>query len=136
MSGYDTPLPPEQMAAYQSWKAKLPTDLQNTGDYDLQGAFLAQMKSDGRDHMGDQFKKPNHMTFSDGSQYATPQAPGGNWVDLQKPNAFQPGQNQWMFWGSPTTSRYHTMNDMNQYFQQAEPGSSFVYNSNYKLPSQ
>lgn len=72
---YETTLTPIQDMQYQVWRAKLPKGLQYEGDYDLRGAFLAQMQQSANAHMGDQFKKPNHPSFSRESQYAQPLAP-------------------------------------------------------------
>lgn len=79
---YETELSPEQEGQYQQWKSKLPTALQYEGDYDLRGAYLdnltPQPGGDGKPHLGDKFKKPNHRSFSRESQYATDQAPSWN----------------------------------------------------------
>jgi hypothetical protein len=67
---YNTPLSADEQPAFDAWKAKnSPND--SGFDYDLPGAFKAGFTRDNPDaHMGDQFKKPNHPTFSDQSQYA------------------------------------------------------------------
>ena len=67
---YETKLTADEEPAYAAWKAKnSPND--SGFDYDLRGAFKAGFTRDNPDaHMGDQFKKPNHPTFSDQSQYA------------------------------------------------------------------
>lgn len=75
---YNTPVPDE--AAFQAWKAI--NTPQDTGvDYDLRGAYLSNMQRADNGHMGDRFKKPNHPTFSDQSQYATgdQRARAGSW---------------------------------------------------------
>ena len=67
---YDTKLSPEDEAKFQDWKAKYaPND--SGQDYDLRGAYKAGVTPDpNTGHMPDTFKKPNHPTFSDQSQYA------------------------------------------------------------------
>ncbi len=77
---YDTPIPPERQQEYEKYKSQLPPPLQSTQDYDLQGAFLAGAVPDANGHMTDKFKKPNHPTFSNQSEYSTPQTPGGTWA--------------------------------------------------------
>ena len=72
---YDTKLTPEQERGFQAWRAKLDRGLQYDGDYDLRGAYLDNVQSaisdsDGKPHMSDKFKKPNHKTFSVHSKYA------------------------------------------------------------------
>jgi hypothetical protein len=56
---------------FQAWKAQnAPKD--SGADYDLRGAFQAGVTPDPTtNHWPDTFKKPNHPTFSDQSQYAT-----------------------------------------------------------------
>ncbi len=84
---YDTKLSPPDEMAFQSWKARYaPKD--SGADYDLRGAFKAGFKPDPQTgHWPDTFKKPNHPTFSDQSNYAR-DAPGlaGSW-DSDGPNA-------------------------------------------------
>lgn len=67
--GHTTSLSPRDEAAFLAWKAKnAPND--SGEDYDYRGAFKAGERP-GRDgHWTDRFKKPNHPTFSDQSQYA------------------------------------------------------------------
>lgn len=97
---YNTQLTPQQEEMYQVWRSKLPTypaapmgrpgsGLQYEDDYDLRGAFLQNLQAvmsqaDGKPHMGDQFKKPNHPSFSDQSQYSVgPTMYGGSWQGEQ-----------------------------------------------------
>lgn len=70
VSQYDTALKPGEEAAFQVWKKKYaPQD--SGADYDLRGAWKAGLKPDPRSgHWPDTYKKPNHPTFSDQSQYA------------------------------------------------------------------
>lgn len=67
---YDTALSPAEEKDFQEWKKKYaPKD--SGADYDLRGAFRAGLKPDGKTgHWEDTFKKPNHPTFSNQSQYA------------------------------------------------------------------
>ncbi len=69
-SGYDTELTQGAEAAYPAWKQTYaPHD--SGGDYDLRGAYAAGLQpSPQNGHWVDTFKKPNHETFSDESQYA------------------------------------------------------------------
>lgn len=77
---FDTKLTPQEETKFQDWKAKYaPKD--SGADYDLRGAFKAGLTPDPTTgHWPDTFKKPNHPTFSDQSQYA-PYAPdkAGRW---------------------------------------------------------
>lgn len=73
---------PESDRAYQAWRATLPKRLQYEGDYDLRGFYNKypefRVNKPGQ-HMTDEFKLPNHPTFSDQSRYADPRHPGGHW---------------------------------------------------------
>lgn len=66
---YDTPLTPEEEQLFLKWKQKYaPKD--SGEDYDLRGAFKAGLTPDPQTgHWADTFKKPNHPTFSNESQY-------------------------------------------------------------------
>lgn len=67
---YDTPLTPEEENLFLIWKQTYaPGD--SGFDYDLRGAFKAGLKPDpATGHWPDTFKKPNHSTFSNESNYA------------------------------------------------------------------
>ena len=69
-SALDTKLTPEEEKQFQLWKQQYaPAD--SGYDYDLRGAFKAGLIPDAKSgHWSDAFKKPNHPTFSDQSQFA------------------------------------------------------------------
>lgn len=68
---YDTPLGDQDEAAFQKWRKKNVASFDSGEDYDFRGAYKAGIKSDPNSHhWPDTFKKPNHETFSDESQYA------------------------------------------------------------------
>lgn len=85
LDDYNTVVPDER--AFQAWKMQ--NAPQDSGfDYDLRGAYAANMQRDpANDHMGDRFKKPNHPTFSDQSQYAVgdQRDRAGSWVGPEGP---------------------------------------------------
>jgi hypothetical protein len=77
---YDTQLTPVEEKAFQQWKAKYaPAD--SGEDYDYRGAFKAGATPGEDGHWVDTFKKPNHPTFSNESQYArgADAAKAGHW---------------------------------------------------------
>jgi hypothetical protein len=77
---YNTPIAPTQRKAYNEWLSTLAPKQRSLYDYDLQGAFLAGATPSENGHLPDTFKKPNHPTFSDQSQYAgAPGARPGHW---------------------------------------------------------
>ena len=96
MNQFDTQLSPELEKTYREWmqhiahtKEKgMAVDDNYTGtNYDYRGWFkkygpLAKSKGE---HFNDEFKKPNHPSFSDGSQYSKPGTPlqGGVWQGQQ-----------------------------------------------------
>lgn len=84
---FNTPLKPEEQVRFAAWKQQYaPQD--SGADYDLRGAFLAGVTPAANGHFPDQFKKPNHETFSNESQYA-PDAPAkaGSWNgEIYTPN--------------------------------------------------
>lgn len=67
---YNTPLDVDEEEKFQAWKGEnMPED--SGYDYDQRGAYKAGASADPEDgHWPDTFKKPNHPTFSDESQYA------------------------------------------------------------------
>ena len=77
---FNTAIDPTEEDKFQLWKRDNAPD--DSGyDYDLKGAYRAGITRDPvSGHMPDTFKKPNHPTFSDQSQYA-PLAPdkAGTW---------------------------------------------------------
>lgn len=72
---FNTALPANRQIEFSNWKSvNAPND--SGYDYDLQGAFLAGVQRDTvTGHMPDTYKKPNHPTFSNQSQYAV-----GKWA--------------------------------------------------------
>jgi hypothetical protein len=78
---YETKLKPEEEKTFQQWKSKYaPKD--SGADYDLRGAYKAGLKPDPKTgHWSDRYKKPNHPTFSNQSQYAVGvnRAKAGRW---------------------------------------------------------
>lgn len=66
----DTKLSSDQENKFQEWKSKYaPKD--SGADYDLRGAFAKGYTPDQENgHFPDEFKKPNHPTFSDQSKFA------------------------------------------------------------------
>lgn len=127
---YNTPVPPARQAQYQQWRAALPSQLQSQRDYDLQGAFQNGTNADPRQHMTDDFKKPNHPTFSTQSKYnGVDGNVGGSWVDApglpardpknedSKPAFYQP---------SATNQQYKSPTGLQQYFEDPRVGDTNV----------
>lgn len=119
---YDTPLSDDEQKAYSDWATKGGRDPeQEKNDYDLQGYFKSGGQLDSG-HMPDTFKKPNHPTFSDESQYHGKDGNvGGSWSQTPSGgDAFTPGKTNLDTWGAQ---------GLQQYFKKYEP------NTELKLPS-
>jgi hypothetical protein len=73
---FNTQLSPMEEQNFTQWKAQYaPND--SGEDYDLRGAFKANLRPDPKTgHWPDTYKKPNHPTFSNESQYAKFGKPG------------------------------------------------------------
>ena len=72
---YETLLSPDEEQKFQEWRKSSVNPRDSGQDYDFRGAWKANLESavspaDGLPHWSDQFKKPNHPTFSNESQYA------------------------------------------------------------------
>ena len=121
---YDTQLTPEEETAFLKW-AQSQNRLGDLADYDLRGAWKAQVSQAGNGHFPDTYKKPNHPTFSDESQYSTPEMRGGHWSGSDQ---------RWAFWASPQNIKNMGLLGLSNYFNSREPDSLLVMESNYRLP--
>lgn len=96
---------------YYEWKDSLPENLQNTRDYDLKGfydKYGAEAIEQGR-HLTDEFKKPNHITFSKESKYYKE----GMWAGEWKEDSFN----------IPEDTPEKKVEELKKYFESgAEPG--------------
>jgi len=134
---YNSKLMPSQAAGYQKWLNTLPEGMDRSGsDYDLHGAYLAGEQPAVTGHLTDRFKKPNHPTFSQESQYSTPENQGGQWsqpasgvTPLGNPGG-NPEDNEkhlsYVFKASPDMMKTRTPEQMNDYFRQQEPKAILV----------
>lgn len=77
---------------FLAWKSKLPQNLQNERDYDLQGAWHDNLKPSQNLHLPDTYKLPNHPTFSDESVYFNPQTQkyAGHWNETDSSWNYMP----------------------------------------------
>jgi len=117
---YNTPLSPEKEKAFQEWAAKA-NRLGDLRDYDLRGAFLNQEKEASNGHLPDTYKKPNHPTFSDESQYAKDGWVGGSWKE-------NPETKRWSFTPSGTNLFWRKPEALQQYFKEYEPDADLILN--------
>lgn len=102
------------------WGNMLAKALNPTGkDYDMQGyisKYGAPDQSKGQ-HLTDEFKYPNHITFSDESKYSTPESKGGTWANVM---------GKWLFYASPYNMQQHSPLEMQDYFKRYEPDSRLI----------
>jgi hypothetical protein len=129
---YNTALDPMREVQFQNWMQQRS---QQTGrpaandlyDYDMRGAWLSGVSPDPETgHLPDTFKKPNHPTFSNQSQYSTDATPGGQWMQQGDGWAFQP---------STTNLQSYGAAGLRDYFQRVEPGNTLAFAEPFAPPS-
>jgi hypothetical protein len=122
-SMFNTQLSPSDEAAYQAW-ANSTGKGGDTYDYDLRGAWKDSAQAASNGHLPDTWKKPNHPTFSTGSQYSTGDTIGGSWQQDRYDTLGGPGQvAPWSFDASPTNVQMQGAQGLRDYFNQREPDS-------------
>ena len=112
---YNTKLTPQEEAQFMQW-AQQTNRLRDLYDYDMRGAWKANVGQADNGHFPDIYKKPNHPTFSVESQYHNPKTtPGGVWsADAEGRLSFTP---------SPYNLQNMDANELRQYFFQVEPNA-------------
>jgi hypothetical protein len=115
---YNTQLSPADEQKYQAWAKSLGPQ-GSTYDYDLRGAYKAGAGQATNGHFTDQFKKPNHPTFSDQSQYSGVNGQqGGSWQALP--------DGTWSFTPTASMLKMHDPEDLQQYWNRVEPTNKLV----------
>ena len=110
---YNTQLSSGDETKFQEW-AKANPRLGNTYDYDARGFWQTGAGAADNGHGSDQWKKPNHPTFSDLSQYSGSGGQvGGHWA--------QATDKTWDF--TPGSSNVYSPEELQSYFTQQEPGN-------------
>jgi hypothetical protein len=109
---FNTQLDPDREAAFQKWATEN-NRLRDMYDYDMRGAWSQGLTGDGRGHFPDTFKKPNHPTFSDQSQYHGRDGMlGGQWSQQDGRDHFLPG---------PANLHWQSLEELQDYFRRVEP---------------
>lgn len=112
---FNTQLEQQEEAAFQDYIAKSGRS-RDLADYDMRGAFKAGLT--GKDgHLPDTYKKPNHPTFSDESQYSGGAYQGGKW---------EKQDGRWTYTPSGINLLYHGGNGLQDYFNRVEPDSTLI----------
>jgi hypothetical protein len=120
---YNTALSPKEEMQFREWavgesKRQGRDILMDLADYDVRGFWKDRQTVDSRGHGSDRFKKPNHPTFSQGSQYNGVEGMmGGRWdvTPDGKDEFFVGPSNMW----SPE--------DLKAYFNDVEPGVELIF---------
>lgn len=111
---YNTKLSGADEAKFQEW-AKDHPKLASTYDYDARGFFKAGAGEAANGHGSDEFKKPNHPTFSDQSKYSGVDGnAGGTWGKEGDADTFTP---------SATNLKNMSPEQLKRYFAKVEPGA-------------
>ncbi len=113
---YNTPLTAQELADYNT---KFKSG--DSYDYDMQGWYKANPNSDPNGkgvHYPDTYKKPNHPTFSDQSQYNGNGNTGGKWQQQQDGSyTFTPGS---------TNLQMFQPDELQNYFNKVEPKNKLI----------
>ena len=130
-NNYNTTLSKENENRFQKWAKEKSSELgrnvlNDLEDYDLRGYWInGGYKEKGAGHMPDTFKKPNHPSFSNESQYSgVPDAyggttKGGRWIGND--------ESGWSFEPSPRMLKTtHTKEQLQRYFAENEPDTTLV----------
>jgi len=122
---YNTALSPAQEAEFQNWAKSQSSAVgrdvtKDTYDYDLRGWFAQNGPQPlSGAHLTDQWKKPNHPTFSTGSIYHGADGnEGGQW-DKQPDGS-------WTFTPGSTNQKNFSPAEMQDYFNKVEPGNKLL----------
>ncbi len=109
---YNTQLTPEEESKYREWSEKIKHQ-NDVYDYDLRGAWKSGAEQADNGHFPDTFKKPNHPTFSNQSQYnGVDGFNGGTWVEENGKTIFIPG---------PANTHWRKPEELQKYFRDTEP---------------
>jgi hypothetical protein len=99
------------------------TDAEKGTGYDLEG-YIGKNgipdQSKGQ-HLTDEFKLPNHITFSTQSKYSTPETPGGIWAVEKKGKT--PEEDTWGYTPSDFVIKQQGVDKLSDYFKKSEPNS-------------
>lgn len=120
---YNTLLAPNDETQFQAWMQQrsaatgrnVANDLY---DYDLRGAWLSNAQAAANGHLPDTFKKPNHPTFSNQSQYSG--------VDENVGGAWGGTEGAWTYDPSATNLQFMGVEGLKKYFQDVEPDSKLL----------
>lgn len=116
---YNTELRPQELARFNNWAGQQSRNpLNDRYDYDIQGWWKNNPGVNlDAGHLTDAFKKPNHPTFSDQSQYhGVDSHQGGQW--LKQGDA-------WIF--VPGSTNMYKQDELQNYFNKVEKGNKLQF---------
>lgn len=117
VNSFNTNLSKPEEKQFLDWRMKKSPDrpLDDGQDYDYRGFFKSGQGQTDNGHFTDQFKKPNHPTFSVESQYSDPSTGtvGGQWVG----DNFKP---------SPYNLKNMPLEELKKYFSKVEPNGKVL----------
>jgi len=121
---YNTELNSGEQAKFNNWVMRERSmtgkdPLVDKYDYDIQGWWKENQGKDlSGGHLTDEFKKPNHPTFSDESKY--------NGVDGYKGGTWGGKDGEWTFTPGPTNLQLHPPEELQDYFSKVEPDTKLL----------
>lgn len=88
--------------------------------YDLEGYIKKYGVPDtsAGQHLTDEFKLPNHITFSKDSIYSNDKTPGGEWLQIS--------DGKWTYTPSDYVLSIHPGKELKEYFEKYEPESTLI----------
>lgn len=123
-NNFNTQLSPQEESEYQKW-AKENGREDDDIDYDMRGAWLSNAGQSENGHYPDDFKKPNHPTFSDQSKYHGSDDPNGGvfvagkWsVTKDGVDTFEPSKEM--------LQKTHPVWFLKEYMQKVEPNAKLI----------
>ena len=118
---YNTKLSDEDEKAFQAYLSSSGRS-KDLSDYDMRGWFKESGKQAADGHFTDKYKKPNHPTFSNESQYnGKDGATGGTWGGDDSAPTFTP---------SKSNLKNMSADELKAYFSKVEPKAKLVLPEN------
>lgn len=122
---YNTELTASEKTGFEGWAKSQSTAVgrditKDLYDYDLQGWWKDNPDTDLKGgHLTDQYKKPNHPTFSTGSQYSGVDGlQGGRWDKSD--------DGSWAFSPGATNLQNYSKGELTDYFSKVESGNRLL----------
>lgn len=119
---YNTKLSPADEEKFQAAMKENPKLARDLADYDVRGWWKQGAATAENGHGTDEFKKPNHPTFSDESKYhGVDGNQGGHWVE---------DNGKFSYEASPTNLKNYGQGGLADYFKRVEPDIQLIIPTN------